>query len=320
LELGDAKVMVTGAAGFIGSHLAEKLLQLGSHVIACDNFDDFYKGKEENIRTALTNKRYKLVRQDILDYEALRSAMKGADVVIHEAAQPGIKYCIRDPVKAHRVNVTGTLNVLMAAKECSVRKVVYASSSSIFGQPQHLPMSEEHPTNPNSPYGATKLAAEKYCQAFQEVYDIPVTCLRYFSVYGPRGRPDQVIYAFTEKLTRDQPPTIYGDGAQTRDFTYVSDAVEATILAAQSQEADGEIFNIGYGVEIDIKTLAEKITKTLAKENELQPIYVSSYKGEFPRTWADNSKARRILGWKPRTDLDQGLASFIDWYLHGKQK
>jgi len=320
LELGDAKVMVTGAAGFIGSHLAEKLLELGSHVIAYDNFDDFYKGKEQNIKTAQTNRRYKLFRKDIVDYEALKSAMEGADVVIHEAAKPGIRYSIKNPVEAHRVNATGTLNVLMAAKQCGVRKVVYASSSSIFGQPQHLPMNEEHPTNPNSPYGATKLAAEKYCQAFQEVYDIPVTSLRYFSVYGPRGRPDQVIYAFTENLTKDQPPTIYGDGTQTRDFTYVSDVVEATILAAQSEEADGEVFNIGYGSEIDINTLAEKITKALEKEDKPQPIYMSSYRGEFPRTWADNSKARRMLGWKPRTDIDQGLASFIDWYTHRKQK
>lgn len=249
--------------------------------------------------------------------------MKGADVVIHEAAQPGIRYCNRNPVKAHRVNVAGTLNVLMAANKCNVRKLVYASSSSIFGRPLQMPMNEEHPTNPNSPYGATKLAGEKYCQAFQEVYDLPVTSLRYFSVYGPRGRPDQVIYAFTKKLAESEPPTIYGDGTQTRDFTHVSDAVEATVLAAQSEEANGEVFNIGYGEETDINALAQKIARVLAKESDLpvdvEPIHLDSYRGEFPRTWADNSKARRILGWKPKTNLDDGLSSFITWYLHRKQ-
>jgi len=315
MELKDKRILVTGGAGFIGSHLVDKLLEINNTVIVYDNFDDFYTGKEQNIQHSLQNKRFKLIRDDVLNYEALASAMNGVEVVFHEAAQCGIRYCIKNPQKAHNVNVTGTLNVLMAAKQTDVKKIVFASSSGIFGIPHYVPMDEKHPTNPDSPYGVSKLAAEKYCQVFHEVYGMNVVSLRYFSVYGPRGRPDQVIYAFTATITKNGNPVIYGDGTQTRDFTYVSDVVEATILAAECDEASGEIFNIGYGKETSINKVAAMVIEKLGRTGWTQPLYKDSYRGEFPRTLAGNAKARRVLGWNPRVDLDEGLDVFIEWFM-----
>lgn len=309
---------MTGGAGFIGSHLVDRLLKMNNKVIVYDNFDDFYMGKEKNIQHNLKNERFKLVREDILNYEALRSAINKVDVVFHEAAQCGIRYCIKNPLKANNVNVKGTLNVLMAAKQSGVKKVVFASSSGIFGIPQYMPMDEKHPANPSSPYGVTKLAAEKYCLVFHEVYGLDMVSLRYFSVYGPRGRPDQVIHKFTAAITESKSPVIFGDGTQTRDFTCISDVVEATILAAEHDEAVGEVFNIGYGKETSINDVAALVIKKLRRKGEIQPVYRDTYKGEFPRTLADNTKARRILGWQPKIELDQGLDIFIDWFMKTK--
>lgn len=315
MKLREKKVLVTGGAGFIGSQLADRLLDMQNTVIVYDNFDDFYGGKERNVQSNIENSRFRLVRENILNFEALASAMKGVDVVFHEAAQCGVRYCIRNPWKAHRVNVTGTLNVLMAARQTGVKKVVFASSSGIFGLPHYMPMDEEHPTNPNSPYGVSKLAAEKYCLAFHEVYGIATVCLRYFSVYGPRGRPDQVIHAFASAVARNESPVIYGDGTQTRDFTFVSDVVDATILAAECDDVAGEVFNVGFGRETSVNEILDKVTEKLDRTREMRPIYEETYKGEFPHTFVDNAKARRVLGWRPKVDLDRGLEVFIQWFL-----
>ncbi|MEM2945564.1 MAG: NAD-dependent epimerase/dehydratase family protein, partial [Thermoproteota archaeon] len=195
VDLAGKRVLVTGGAGFIGSHLVDILIEKGCEVVVLDNFDDFYSGKERNIVRHIGNEKFHLIRGDILNYDLLFHVMKGVEVVFHEAAQAGIRYCNLNPVKAHRVNVEGTLNVLLASREQKVKRIVYASSSSIFGKTSSMPINEEYPTNPSSPYGATKLAGEKYCLSFHDVYGIDVVCLRYFSVYGPRGRPDQVIYS-----------------------------------------------------------------------------------------------------------------------------
>jgi len=315
LDLTEKKVLVTGGAGFIGSHLVDKLLKMKNTVIVYDNFDDFYAGKEMNIQSNVKNTKFRLVKKDILNYKALASAMKGVDMVFHEAAQCGVRYSIRNPWKAHEVNVTGTLNVLMAAKQLGVTKVVFASSSGIFGLPHYMPMDEQHPTNPNSPYGASKLAAEKYCLAFHEVYGTNVVSLRYFSVYGPRGRPDQVIYAFMSAIAGNESPAIYGDGTQTRDFTFVSDVVDATILAAECGDVAGKIYNIGFGNEISVNEIFGKVVEKLGKSGEIQPIYKETYKGEFPRTLADNTKALHDLGWMPKVELDRGLDIFVDWFM-----
>lgn len=314
MELRNKRVLVTGGAGFIGSHLVDRLLEMGNRVIVYDNFDDFYFGKEKNIEGNLKNENFRLVHGDILDYQLLTSALRGVDIIFHEAAQCGVRYSIENPEKTNRVNVDGTLNVLMAAKQQKIPKIVFASSSSIFGKPLYIPMDEEHPTNPDSPYGVSKLAAEKYCRSFNEVFGMNIVCLRYFSVYGPRGRPDQVVYAFASAIFNGKSPIIYGDGSQTRDFTFVSDVVDATILAAEQENIGGEVFNIGYGKEISINEVFSRMAAELGKKGEASPKYLESYKGEFPRTLADNRKAEKLLGWKPKIDFKHGIRMFIEWF------
>jgi UDP-glucose 4-epimerase len=310
----QTSVLITGGAGFIGSHLVDRLLKEKCRVIVYDNFDSFYSGKERNVEYNRDNPNYSLIKDDILNYAALSSKLQGIDIIFHLAAQAGVRYCIENPVKAHDINVTGTMNVLMAAKENEVKKVVYASSSGIFGQLKYVPIDENHPTNPNSPYSATKLAAEKYCLAFGEVYEMDVTCLRYFSVYGPRGRPDQVIYKFAQALIDQKQPIIYGNGQQTRDFTYVDDVVDATYRAATVKGTAGEVFNIGYGREITIHEVLSTVSKAL-HTTKINPVYQKTYRGEFSRTYADNRKAAKLLGWKPSTRFEDGVNRFIQW-LH----
>ncbi len=312
MDLLGAKVLVTGGAGFIGSHLSDSLLRLGCEVVIYDNFDDFYTGKEENIRLNLVNSKFRLVKGSILEPEKLSAAMDGVSVVFHLAAQAGVRYCIDNPRKAHEVNVTGTLNVLLAAKKNAVQKVVYASSSSVYGNPIRVPMEEGHPQDPTNLYGATKLAAEKYCLSFQKTYGLKVVCLRYFSVYGPRGRPDQVLASFAKNITQGHPPRIFGDGSQSRDFTFVSDAVSATVMSAMDDQVNGEVINIGYGKDFPINYAAEKIAEYLDKD--LQPEFAEAYEGDFPRTICSNSKALRLLRWKPTVSFERGLEAYLDWF------
>ncbi len=312
VDLAGKRVLVTGGAGFIGSHLVDRLIEKGCEVVVLDNFDDFYIGKERNLARHMGNEKFRLVRGDILNYELLLNVMKGVEAVFHEAAQAGIRYCNMNPVKAHRVNVEGTLNVLLASREQKVKRIVYASSSSIFGKTSIVPINETCPTNPSSPYGATKLAGEKYCLSFHEVYGIDVVCLRYFSVYGPRGRPDQVIYSMAYRMLTGNRPVVYGSGEQRRDFTYVSDVVEATLLAAETEGIAGEVFNIGFGKAFSINELLKILFDTM-DIGGVKPEYLESYRGDFERTLADNSKAQRMLGWRPRVSLKEGVRRFVEW-------
>ena len=313
MELHGARALVTWGAGFIGSTLVDSLLRHGCTVVAFDNFDDFYTGKEDNVRHNLTDPRFRLVRGSILDTKALSQAMKGVNVVFHLAGQAGVRYCIENPLKAEEVNSVGTLNVLQAVrKERTVKKMIYASSSSIFGNPVKPMLAEDHPQNPTSPYGVSKLAGEKYCLEFHETYGTPVACLRYFSVYGPRGRPDQVVYSFAKRVMSGQPPVIYGDGRQSRDFTFVSDIVGGTVLAAMADESVGEAFNLGFGKEFPIEAVARMVIKSFGAD--LEPKFEQAYKGDFPKTLCQNSKARNILRWSPQVDFETGVAEFLDWF------
>lgn len=314
MKLEGVKVLVTGGAGFIGSHLTERLLEMGAFVTVYDKFDQFYAGKEANLSEASKQPRFRLINGNILDPDRLDSSMAGADVVFHLAGQAGIGFSIEHPREVNETNVSGTLNVLSLARKHSVKRVVNASSSSIFGEPEYLPIDEKHPTIPTSPYGVSKLAAEQYGRAFSKVYGTYVVSLRYFSVYGPRGRPDQVIHRFTKSLAEGKPPVIQGDGSHTRDFTYVTDIVDATILAAESEDLGGEVFNIGFGSRTSISELAEKLILLMEPGGKISPKYVEEGKGEFPHTQASNEKAKQLLHWTPKVGLDEGLRLFVDWY------
>lgn len=312
MEINRKRILVTGGAGFIGSHLSEGLLRQGARVTILDNFDDFYPGKEANIQSLFGNDRFRVVRGSVLDVGLVNSLAKEADAIVHLAAQAGIRYCNENPLKANEVNATGTMNVIVACRNLGVKKMVYASSSSVFGDPVKVPIDENHPTNPNNPYGATKLAGEKYCTSFAKAFNMDITCLRYFSVYGPRGRPDQVLYSFAEKASRGESPIIYGDGSYSRDFTFVSDVVSATILSLYTDSDGGRVLNIGYGKDYKIIDIARRITSHYGGQTE--PRFEKRYSGDFSRTLCDNELARHSLGWRPQIGFEEGLEQFLDWY------
>ncbi len=318
MKLAGANVLVTGGAGFIGSHLTERLLETGAFVTVYDKFDHFYKGKEANLAEASKNPRFHLVHGDIIDMKKLDSSVMNAEVVFHLAGQAGVGYSVEHPKEVNDANVNGTLNVLWLSRKYNVARVINASSSSIFGVPQYLPIDEKHPTNPTSPYGVSKLAAEQYATAFHRVYGTYTVSLRYFSVYGPRGRPDQVVHKFTKSLAEGEVPVISGDGTHTRDFTYVTDVVNATILAAESEGLGGEIFNIGYGGRTTINDLAAKLINLMApagaKKSDIVPAYVGESRADFPHTQASHEKATALLHWKPEVDIDKGLKLYVNWY------
>lgn len=314
MNLTGSRVLVTGGAGFIGSHLTERLLEMGAQVTVFDRFDPFYGGKESNLVAASDSSRFRLIEGDILDRDKLDSAMKGVDVVFHEAGQAGVGFSVENPRATNEVNVDGTLNVLWLARKNGVKRLVNASSSSIFGKPEYLPIDESHPAHPTSPYGVSKLAAEQYARVFHKVYGMQVVSLRYFSVYGPRGRPDQVIHRFADSLARGRPPRINGDGSHTRDFTHVSDVVSATTSAAESEGLGGEVFNIGFGERTSISELAEKLIVLMGLQGKVRPVHVEESKGDFSDTQADNRKAQKLLGWRPKVSLDEGLKDYLERY------
>ena len=312
MEISGNRAFVTGGAGFIGSHLVDSLLRQGCDVTVFDNFDSFYQGKEANVAPHMKNPKFHLIRGSVLDDELLCKTMDGAVVVFHLAAQAGVRYCLDNPRKAHDVNVTGTMNVLEACRKLNVRKIVAASSSSVYGNPAKVPISESHPLNPTNPYGASKLAAEKYCMSYHISYGLPITCLRYFSVYGPRGRPDQVVYSMAQRVAQGIAPEIFGDGSQSRDFTFISDIVAGTVMAALRDDSVGEVFNLGFGAEFSMLEVAQRILEHFGAD--IEPKHRQAYDGDFNRTLCDNRKARNLLGWNPQVSFQRGLDQFLNWY------
>jgi UDP-glucose 4-epimerase len=303
---------VTGGAGFIGSHLIEWLLKNGHEVICLDNFEPYYdpEVKKNNIRAFLENKNFRLEVGDIRDQENLARLLEGTDFVFHQAAQAGVGISVKDPLKAHEVNATGTLILLESALNTDVEKIINASSSSVYGKIEYLPFDENHPTRPISPYGISKLAAEEYCRVFSELYGLKTVSLRYFTVYGPRMRPDLAINIFTRKALTNEPITIFGDGTKTRDFTHIEDIVRANLIAMQKGAG---AYNIGGGHHISIKDLAQKIIQITGSFSQIQ--YSNPVKGDAEHTFADTTKATRELGWKPQISLKEGLERYISWVL-----
>lgn len=304
------KILVTGGAGFIGSHLCEHLLNKGE-VVCLDNFDPYYNPlvKRKNIEMFMENPKFELVEGSILDRQLLSRVFEDVDYVFHNAAQAGVQVSVENPGKTHEVNATGTLKVLKAATDSGVQKVINASSSSVYGKVSYLPFDEEHPNVPLSPYGASKLVAEHYCRVFNEIYGMGTVSLRYFTVFGPKMRPDLAINIFTRKALNNEPIEIFGDGEKTRDFTFIDNIIDANMRAMKHGSG---VYNIGGGERVSINELADKIIAILGSESKI--IYSESVKGDAEHAWSDVSKARRELGYEPKVGLDEGLERYVQRY------
>jgi nucleoside-diphosphate-sugar epimerase len=306
-----AKYLVTGGAGFIGSHIVEELVTRGEQVRVLDSF---LTGKRENLRPWVD--RIDLIEGRIEDRETCREAVQGVEFVLHQAALCSVPRSVANPVATNETNVSGTLNMLWACKEVGLKRFVCAGSSSVYGESEVLPKVETMAPNPLSPYAVSKLVKEHYCRVFHRLYGLETVVLRYFNVYGSRQDPDSpyaaVIPSFTGALVRGKQAKIYGDGTQSRDFTYVKDCVQANIRACHESEAAGEVFNIASGRKTVINHLYEKISALLGKKTP--PVYEAPRAGDVRHSLADVSKAKKGLGYEPGYTIDQGLEEAIQWY------
>jgi len=313
MKLEGCKVLVTGGAGFVGSHLAEALLKKRCEVTILDNLST---GFMENTSHLLNcDNKVHFIQGDIRDPEVCLKATNGADIIFHEAAQINPVLAVEDPFFDFEVNARGTLNLLEAARHNHVKKFIFATTN-VYGDPKYLPIDENHPLDLLSPYAASKLSGEAYCMVYNRTYGIDTVRLRYTNVYGPRQRSTKsesgVVPIFIERVMNGEPPVIFGDGEKTRDFIYVSDVVNANLLAAESERCAGEVFNIGSGKETSINTLAKLVLRTCGSE-DLVPIHGPPRKADFQRCRIDTTKARNLLGFRPEVQLEEGLQKTVDW-------
>ncbi len=307
------KVLVTGGGGFIGSNLVRGLLERGDTVRVLDNFST---GNRMNLDGLDVD----VVEGELRSYERVHAAVRGVDTVFHLGALGSVPRSVQDPLTSSAVNIEGTLNVLLAARDEGVRRVVYSSSSSVYGTRRELPVVETSPPDPISPYGVAKLAAERYCISFSRVYEsLETVVLRYFNVFGPRQSPFSqyaaVIPLFVTAIADDKPITVYGDGGQSRDFTYVENVVDATIRAADADRANGQIFNIAAGSPGSVNDVADTIGRILGKPVEKQ--FEPERPGDIRDSWADISAARQTLGFEPRIGLKEGLRRTVEALVDG---
>lgn len=306
-----ATYLITGGAGFIGSNIVAELVRRGERVRVLDNLST---GKRENIAPFLSQ--VELIEGDLRHPEAVRQAVEGVDYVLHQGALPSVQRSIEDPLTTNEVNARGTLNLLIAARDAGVRRVVYASSSSIYGDSPALPKTEEMRPAPKSPYAASKLAGEHYCQAFHQVYGLETVCLRYFNVFGPNQDPTSeyaaVIPKFITAMLRGERPVIYGDGLQSRDFTPVVNVVEANLLAVDAEGAAGEVFNVACGKRYNLLEFVEALNRIL--DTSLTPIQAAPRPGDVRHSQADISKAERVLGYRVEVEFEEGLERAVECY------
>jgi UDP-glucose 4-epimerase len=303
------KVLVTGGAGFIGSQLVQRLLSLGHDVRVLDNFST---GHRANLAAFAGD--IDIVEGDIQSYERVHNAVRGCDAVLHQAALPSVPRSIADPLTSHATNATGTLNVLLAARDEDVRRLVFASSSSVYGAAEGLPKRETMATMPISPYGTAKLAAESYCRSFHEVYGLETVALRYFNVFGPRQDPNSeyaaVIPKFIAAYAAGRAPTIYGDGEQSRDFTYVDNVVDANLAALDAPGVSGRAFNVACGERITLNALTAELRAQMGVD--IAPLHGPARPGDIPHSLADVRRARDELGYEPRIAFSEGLRRTIE--------
>lgn len=303
--------LVTGGAGFIGSHIVRTLISRDKSVRVLDNF---ITGKRQNLDEVSSN--IELVEGDIRSLDTCRQAARGVDCVLHQAALPSVQRSILDPAMTNAINITGTLNMLVAAQEAGVRRFVFASSSSVYGNDKGLPKREGSEGTPLSPYAVSKMAGEHYCRLFHFLHGLGTICLRYFNVFGPRQDPHSqysaAIPLFVTKIMKGESPVVFGDGEQSRDFTYVDNVVAANILASEAPEVSGETVNIACGERLSVNSLLELINAALG--TEVPAIHAASKPGDILHSIADISKARKILGYAPMVSHREGLERTIAWY------
>jgi len=318
------QILVTGGAGFIGGHLADAFLADGHDVTVLDNFEPFYAEgikrhtlEQHRDTAAETGTEYRFVEGDVRDVDLVTELVADTDVVVHQAAQAGVRASVDNPRKVTDINVDGTVNLLQASTEADVDRVILASSSSVYGKPESLPYEEDHPTEPVSPYGVTKLTQEHMARVYTELHDLPTVCLRYFTVYGPRMRPNMAISNFVSRCLNDEPPVIYGDGQQTRDFTFVADVVDANLTLLTSDAADGEVMNVGSSDNISIQELAETVRDQLAPELDIE--YEPAREADAEHTHAAVEKANELIGYEPTRTITEGVSEFIAWYQQNRE-
>lgn len=314
------KVLVTGGAGFIGSHLCGALVQRGDTVAALDSFDEFYDPavKRSNIYALQSDDRFSLTEGDIRDQDLVMQVCSGVDVIVHLAARAGVRPSIEQPALYQDVNVAGTLCMLEAARKHHIKRFVFASSSSVYGNNKKVPFSETDSVDfPISPYAATKKAGELLCHTYHHLFDVNITCLRFFTVYGPRQRPDLAIHKFTRLIEAGRPIPVFGDGSMMRDFTYIDDIIAGTVTAVDRCEGY-HLYNLGESRPVKLIDLISSIERALGRKavidwRPLQP-------GDVDRTFADVTLATRELDYDPATDIDTGLARFVEWFRTQNQR
>jgi UDP-glucuronate 4-epimerase len=320
------RILVTGGAGFIGSHLCERLLCAGHDLVVVDNFNDFYDPalKRRNIgevaETAVrTGHEFLLCEGDIRDGELVAAlfAQERPEAVIHLAAAAGVRPSIQDPLYYEEVNVRGTMHLLESAKREGVRPFIFASSSSVYGNNPKIPFAETDPVdNPISPYAATKKGGELICHTYHHLYGMNIACLRFFTVYGPRQRPDLAINKFTRLILEGKPLPLYGDGSTSRDYTYIDDIIDGLEMALAwvcADEARYDIFNLGESRPVELRCLVEIIEATTGEKSLIERLPLQP--GDVERTFADTTKSATVLGYRPKTTIEDGIRAFVSWYL-----
>ena len=315
-------IVVTGGAGFIGSHLCEKLISLGSKIICIDDFDNFYNPaiKENNISEIADSKYFKLYRSDITNPTQMEKIFSenSIDMVIHLAARAGVRPSIQNPLLYERVNILGTMNLLECCKKYNVTKFIFASSSSVYGGNKKLPFSEEdNVDHPISPYAATKKAGELICYTYYDLYKISIYCLRFFTVYGPRQRPEMAIHKFTRQILKGEDIEIYGDGSSSRDYTYIDDVISG-ILNCLGRIGGFEVINLGNSNTVKLIDLIRLIEITTGEKGNLK--FTKSQPGDVFITYADIRKARKMLKYLPKTNIKEGLVKFVNWYKEKRKE
>ena len=312
----NCKIFITGAAGFIGSNLADTLLQKGSRVMGIDNFDPFYDRitKENNIADARKNPRFQFEEGDIRDLDFIDRCFTffEPDIIVHLAAKAGVRPSINNPIEYNDVNVSGTLNLLQMIKKKRISKMIFASSSSVYGNNEKVPFSESDNVDyPISPYAATKKAGELLCYTFHHLYNIDIFCLRFFTVYGPRQRPDLAIHKFVKAILEGETINLYGDGSTSRDYTHIEDILKG-IIGAINKVKGFDIFNLGEANPLSLIDLVRLLEKSIGKKSHLK--YLPMQEGDVFRTFADITKARKVLGYNPEIEIEKGIRNYLDWF------